>query len=95
MDAITLPLPQSLDISLVNETKNTILEQIQSDNPIKHIYIDAIKLVRIDTAGLQLLTALVTHCYAKNIKFSWKNINNELTQSALSLGLFDVLKLNQ
>lgn len=95
MDAITLSLPQSLDISLVNETKNTILEQIQSDNPIKHIHIDAIKLVRIDTAGLQLLTAFVTQCNAKNINFSWKNINNELTNSALSLGLFDVLKLNQ
>lgn len=94
MDALTLSLPQSLDISVVTENQQMILNQIHSDIPFEHIYIDAEKLTHIDTAGLQLLTAVVIQFNTKNIDFSWKNISTELSVNATRLGLYDVLKLN-
>ena len=94
MDAVTLSLPQSLDISLVNETKSMMIEQIQSNTSLHHINIDAQALIRIDTAGLQLLTAIVIDLNRQQMKFSWKNISDELATNATLLGLNDLLKLN-
>jgi len=94
MDAITLSLPQSLDISLVNEMKSIAIEKIQSNTSPEHINIDAQELIRIDTAGLQLLTAIVIDLNRQKIKFSWENISDELANNSTLLGLNELLKLN-
>jgi len=94
MDAITLSLPQSLDISLVDEMKSMMIEQIQSNTSLDHINIDAQELIRIDTAGLQLLTAIIIDLNRQKIKFSWENISDDLVTNASLLGLNDLLKLN-
>tara|TARA_B110001452_G_scaffold266195_1_gene272436 strand:- start:144 stop:428 length:285 start_codon:yes stop_codon:yes gene_type:complete len=94
MDAITFCLPQSLDISVVNETQQMMLTQLQSQQDIEQVNIDAGELSRIDTAGLQLLTALVIDINRKSIDLSWKNVNDELLLSASRLGLNHLLKLN-
>ncbi len=94
MDAITFCLPQSLDISVVNETQQMMLTQLQSQQDIDQVNIDAGELSRIDTAGLQLLTALVIDINRKSIDLSWKNVNDELLLSASRLGLNHLLKLN-
>jgi len=94
MDAITLSLPQSLDISIVNESKESMIEQLHCDTPITHVNIDVSELSRIDTAGLQLLTALVIDINRQNIELSWLNLNDELISSASRLGLDNLLKLN-
>lgn len=94
MDAITLSLPPSLDISLVDEMKSMMIEQIQSNTSLDHINIDAQELIRIDTAGLQLLTAVIIDLNRQKIKFSWKNISDELANNSALLGLNDLLKLN-
>lgn len=94
MDAITLSLPHSLDISLVNEVKSMAIEKIQSDTPPEHINIDAQELIRIDTAGLQLLTAIVIDLNRQKINFSWENISDELANNSTLLGLNELLKLN-
>jgi anti-anti-sigma regulatory factor len=94
MDAITLSLPQSLDISLVNEVKSMAIEKIQSNSSPDHINLDAQELIRIDTAGLQLLTAIVIDLNRHKINFSWKNISDELASNSALLGLNELLKLN-
>jgi anti-anti-sigma regulatory factor len=94
MEAITFSLPPSLDISLVNETKEAMVEQLHCNKAVTHLNIDAGQLTRIDTAGLQLLTALVIDINRQNIEFSWLNLNDELVNSASRLGLNELLKLN-
>lgn len=94
MEAITFCLPQSLDISVVNETQQLMLTQLQSQQDINQVNIDAGELSRIDTAGLQLLTALVIDINRKSIDLSWINVNDELLTSASRLGLNHLLKLN-
>lgn len=94
MDAITFLLPPSLDISVVNETKQMMVEQLQSDESIEQVNIDASELARIDTAGLQLLTALIIDMNRQKLNFSWQNLSDELVESAFRLGLGDLLKLN-
>ncbi|WP_435273871.1 lipid asymmetry maintenance protein MlaB [Psychrobium sp. nBUS_13] len=94
MEAITFCLPQSLDISVVNETQQLMLTQLQSKQDINQVNIDAGELSRIDTAGLQLLTALVIDINRKSIDLSWINVNDELLTSASRLGLNHLLKLN-
>lgn len=94
MDAITFCLPQSLDISVVNETQQLMLTQLQSQQDINQVKIDAGELSRIDTAGLQLLTALVIDINRKSIDLSWLNVNDELLTCASRLGLNHLLKLN-
>ncbi len=94
MEAITFCLPQSLDISVVNETQQLMLTQLQSQQDINQVNIDARELSRIDTAGLQLLTALVIDINRKSIDLSWINVNDELLTSASRLGLNHLLKLN-
>jgi len=94
MDAITFSLPQSLDISIVNESKESMIEQLHCDTPITQVNIDVSELARIDTAGLQLLAALVIDINRQNIELSWLNLNDELVDSATRLGLDNLLKLN-
>jgi len=94
MDAVTFCLPQSLDISVVNETQQLMLTQLQSQQDINQVNIDAGELSRIDTAGLQLLTALVIDINRKSIDLSWINVNDELLTSASRLGLNHLLELN-
>lgn len=94
MDAITFSLPPSLDISIVNDTKEAMIEQLHCNTPVTHVNIDAGQLSRIDTAGLQLLTALVIDINRQNIELSWLNLNDELVDSASRLGLNNLLKLN-
>lgn len=94
MDAITFLLPTSLDISIVNETKIDMVAQLQTDTPIPHINIDASQLSRVDTAGLQLLTALVIDINRQKINFTWQNVSDEIIQCAQRLGLNALLKLN-
>lgn len=94
MDAITFLLPISLDISIVNETKQEMVTQLQTDETIPHINIDASQLSRVDTAGLQLLTAFVIDINRQKIDFTWKNVNDELVVCAQRLGLNELLKLN-
>ena len=94
MEAITFNLPQSLDISVVNDTQQMMLEQLQSTQDINQVNIDAGELSRIDTAGLQLLTALIIDINRQSINFSWQNVNDELRECASRLGLNHLLKLN-
>lgn len=94
MEAITFQLPQSLDISVVNETKEMMVQKLHTEKTVEQVNIDARELSRIDTAGLQLLTAFIIDINRQKIEFSWQNVNEELVNSASRLGLNNLLKLN-
>jgi len=94
MEAVTLDLPQSLDISMISsyhkETSSLISEL--TDNTT--LTFNAQALSRIDTAGFQLLAALVVDLTSRKIGINWQNIPDELVDNAQYLGLFEFLKLD-
>ncbi|MDP2560145.1 lipid asymmetry maintenance protein MlaB [Psychrobium sp. 1_MG-2023] len=96
MDANTLSLPQSIDISYVTEFHPQLIsflsEFTESKNDI--LVINASELERIDTAGIQLLIAFVIEATKMNVTIQWQSISTELENTANELGLAQALKLN-
>ena len=91
MDALTITLPEELNISEVTHFHTSIVDQLSQLAPQQQININASELRRIDTAGIQLLVALVSEASTQTNKLTWQNPSDNLTQCAAHLGLSDIL----
>jgi len=94
MDAVTIDLPQSLDIAMISSYFDDISKIIDSLSDNSSLIIDAQALSKIDTTGLQLIAALFVELARRQITVSWNNTPNELVDNALHLGLSKILKLD-
>jgi len=94
MDAVTFDLPQSLDIAVISSYFEEISDSVSELTQDTNITINAQALSRIDTAGLQLLVALVIELTTRKINISWQNTPDELVVNARHLGLLELLKLD-
>lgn len=94
MDAVIIDLPKSLDISEINSSyeqfSNLLSELVENTS----VTFNAQSLSRVDTAGVQLLVALVVELTTRKININWENTPDELINGANALGLFDLLKLH-
>ena len=90
MNIATIKLPATLDVSAVTNYYQILLSFVDNDNQ-ESVQIDASELAHIDTAGIQLLLALVQQLSKQNKTLSWQSPPDELTQCAAQLGLTDAL----
>ena len=82
-----IKLPAELTISQMQDAKDNILQQIESNDVIE---IDDSEVVRIDTLGVQLILAIVTHVTAQNKQINWKVSSSVIKESIRQLGIQDV-----
>ena len=92
MNTAKIKLPVKLDISVVAHYYQELLSLIDN-NSQQQVHIDAGELVHIDSAGIQLLLALVQELSKQNKTLSWQSSSDVLTQTAAQLGLIDALHL--
>ena len=78
------------DISVVTDFKAMLQQSLAGGQAI---VLDASKVERIDTAALQLLTALCQDSVTKGVEISWVNPSESLTYAAKLMGLESVLRL--
>ena len=91
MDALTIKLPAELEISSVAQFHTSLVDTLSQRETEQHLHLDASELRRIDTAGIQLLVALVREATAQNLKLTCQKPSNEFIQCAERLGLSDIL----
>ena len=86
----SLSLAEEISIMNVAEWQSTLLEVLENSTVIN---LDAAELCRIDTAGMQLLTAFVMQAQSAGIDFKWQNPSQILIGTAKQLGLEQALLL--
>jgi anti-anti-sigma regulatory factor len=60
----------------------------------RHVVLDAGSLTRVDTAGLQLLTAFIRTAEARGARIEWRAPQAALRECARRIGLEDALRLS-
>lgn len=89
MSSITLPT--SLTIQSASSDHKELSERISHiEAPVQ---IDAGAVEEIDTAGMQLLLALVTELNTQSLKAEWQSPSEVLIQTAAILGMSEALAL--
>ena len=89
MSSITLPT--ALTIQSVSADHKDLIERISSiEAPVQ---LDAGSIEEIDTAGMQLLLALVNELNAQSLKTEWQSPSEVLIQTAATLGMSEALAL--
>jgi len=91
MTKSTIELPTELTIAQVEEFKLHAIELIDSHQEIS---IDDSAIVRIDTTGLQLVLAIVTHILSLNKNLKWQCNAACIKESIKQLGINEPI-LNQ
>lgn len=91
MKTPNIKLPAELTIVQVGECKSKILQAVENSDVI---LLDDSDVVRIDTVGIQLLLALVTHVSAQNKELKWQSSSSVIQESVKQLGLDEAI-LNQ
>lgn len=85
-------LPEHLTILEIAEWQEA-MSALLSVSP--NLQIDVSPLARIDTAGLQLLLAVVEEAKTKGGSVQWVGVSDILSQSAHWLGMSEVLGVSQ
>ena len=82
-----------LDIAQVTQWRESALQQLAdvSDD----VTIDVSSLQKIDTAGIQLLTAIVQHVESRGKKVIWSELSPAFINAATLLGLQDTLGMER
>ena len=88
MERPIIKLPAELTIAQVEECKSKILQQVENSDVI---LLDDSEVVRIDTVGIQLLLALVTHVSAQNKELQWQSCSPVIQESVKQLGLDEAI----
>ena len=86
---ITYTLDESMDITRINQ----FYSEMSKLHARTKVVINAGKLKRIDTSGIQLLCSWYIEAKKKGIDVSWKNQEGTLLDSANLLGLTATLEL--
>jgi len=90
-DKATIELPAELTIAQVESFKLHTLDIIDNHNDF---LLDDSAIVRIDTTGLQLIIAIVTHILSLNKSLNWQCNANCIKESIKQLGVNEPI-LNQ
>lgn len=91
MSSITLP--STLTIQSVSTDHKALCERISTiEAPVT---IEAAAVEEIDTAGMQLLLALVNELNSQSIKTQWQSPSDVLIQTAATLGMSEALALSK
>ncbi len=85
-------LPEHLTILEISEWREKMMAELAQDS---ELVIDASALKRIDTAGMQLLLAVVKDATVKGCSVQWSGVSDILSQSAHWLGMSKVLGVTQ
>lgn len=80
----------SLDIRVVEEIKTGLIHALETG---KAITLKSEAVERIDTAGLQLLCALVNDAKAKDLVVQWESPSQTIIEAAQLTGLTNTLGL--
>lgn len=87
----SIQLPQSLTIQSAAEDHSKLSALLTSvESPVK---IDASSVEEIDTAGMQLLLAMLNQLKSQSIEAQWDSPSEVLVQTADILGMSDALSL--
>jgi anti-anti-sigma factor len=87
----TIDCAESVDIRFVEEIKKTLINAIELGRPIK---INAGKVERFDTAGLQLFSSFVNDAHKKGVQVDWVETTDALIKAAKLTGLTHSLNLD-
>jgi len=91
MSESTINLPTDLTIAQAEEFKLGVIELIEKN---QEIVIDDSALIRIDTTGVQLILAIITHIISLNKKINWQCKSACIKESFKQLGINDPI-INQ
>ena len=86
----TLTLPAECTVSDAIALKESLLPFVDEPQPVT---LDITRLQRIDTSGLQLITAFVRERTSQNRPVAWQGAAPALTTAARLLGLTSLLEL--
>lgn len=86
----TLVLPQRVDITHAAELRERMLELLGSTGSIR---VDAGGVDRVDTAGIQLLTALALEARRGDGSLLWVSVSDAVREAARVLEATEVLAL--
>ena len=81
---------EALDVSVAADFKSMLQQAASQNTPI---VLDTSQLVRVDGAGLQLLTAFFLEAEESGLSVSWRNPAEALLQAAELTGLKETLQL--
>lgn len=90
--AVEIDLEQSLTIAEVGEWHSNLLSQCDAE---KCLILNGGDLEMVDGAGLQLLVALMKEMVERQVTVSWSSSSETLKLAAQSIGLSDVLGLDE
>jgi len=79
-----LKLPAELTIARVQECKSNIIKALEEQDII---VIDDSDVVRIDTVGIQMLLAAVTHISSQNKQLQWQSNSPAIKEGIKCLGI--------
>ncbi|TQV84172.1 STAS domain-containing protein [Exilibacterium tricleocarpae] len=83
-------LPENLTITNVEAVYGQLEELCQAN---RDIVLDGANVSRVDTAGLQVICALAAELKKSSLTLSWSNPSAELKETALILGMSELLLL--
>lgn len=86
-----LTLPEDLLITKASEFKELVLEYVQNN---EIICIDDSQVKRVDTIGIQLLLAIVTHITAQKKEIQWPAQSEIIKEGLYKIGINEPI-LNQ
>ncbi len=92
-NCVDLELPEQLTVANVQNLHEK-LEAIVDDKKNDAILVNASSVTRADTAGLQLLYAMVVAAKERQITLQWKTPSDVLLNAAGTLGLTQHLGIN-
>ena len=86
-----ITLPKTLTIQSVSADHKDLSERIiDIEAPVQ---LDAGTIEEIDTAGMQLLLALISELNTQSLKVEWQSPSEVLIQTAAILGMSEALAL--
>ena len=91
MSKTVFDLPGNLTISTAEALHEELEPLLLKDNDI---VVNGDNVVRVDTAGLQLMLAFKNALAKRNLGFSWKGFSTALFESAQQIGLTQLLALD-
>ncbi|RYZ80763.1 MAG: STAS domain-containing protein [Moraxellaceae bacterium] len=91
--SLDFELPDQLTVGYVQAIHEQ-LETLVDDKKNDHIILHAAGVTRADTAGIQLLYALVLAARERRIALTWDNPSEKLRTAAQILGMSDHLGIH-
>ena len=92
-DKSTLTLPESFDVTQIENVRNRAIKALEKD--ITGFKVKGEKVVKVDSAGIQLLLSLHAHADKNDMTLDIENPSESLIQGATMLGAAELLSINE